>query len=133
MHVVWTKLLMTVGAIDGTSHRICRPEMKPQELHYSGHRHFHCLHTHVVCGVYGTIHYIEIGYAGHLNDAQPFGLMRQLGTELIFSEVLCLFADKIYLNRTPILTSYTASAQATCRKKKLSEIQFFNTKIQKSC
>ena len=49
-----------------------------------------------------------------LNDAQQFGLMRQLETGLIFPEELCLLADKIYPNRTPVLTSYT-SAQLTRR------------------
>ena len=76
MQVVWTKLPMAVAALGGSSHRIYRPEMKPQELYYSGHRHFHCLHTQVDCGAYGTIHYIEIGNAGHLNDAHPFRLMQ---------------------------------------------------------
>ena len=31
---------MTVGAIDGTSHRIYRPEVEPKEQYYSGHQHF---------------------------------------------------------------------------------------------
>ena len=82
-------LTMAVGAKDGTSLRIYRPEVEPQELYYLGHRHFHCLHTQVVSDAYGTIRYIESGYAVHLNDAQPFGLMRQLGTDLIFPEELC--------------------------------------------
>ena len=64
-------------------------EVEPQELYYLGHRHFHCPHTQVVSDAYGTIRYIESGYAVHLNDAQPFGLMRQLGTDLIFPEELC--------------------------------------------
>ena len=77
---VWTKLPMAVGAIYCSSHRIYRPEVEPQKLYYSRHRHFHCLHTQVVCDSYGTIRYTESGlmYAGHLNDAQQFGLMQQL-------------------------------------------------------
>ena len=98
---------MAVGAIDGTSHRIYRPEVEPQELYYLGHRQFHCLHTQVISDVYGTIRYID------LNAAQQFGLTRQLGTDLIFPEELCLLADKIYPNRSPVLTSYTY-AQLTC-------------------
>ena len=88
------------------------PEVESQVLYYSGHRHFHCLNTHVGCDAYDTIRYIESGYAGHLNDAQQFGLMQQLGTDLIFPEELCLLADKIYPNRSPVLTPYT-SAQIT--------------------
>ena len=68
---IWTKLPLAVGAIDGTSHRIYIPEVEPQELYYLGHRHFHCLHTHVWDN---TLHRFE------------FGLMRQLGTYLIFPE-----------------------------------------------
>jgi len=109
---------MAVGAIDGTSHRIYRPEVEPQELYYLGHRHVHCLHTQVVAYAYGAIRYID------LNDAQQFGLMRQLGTDLIFPEELCLLADIIDPNRTPVLTSYTSAQLArkplverrTCRK-----------------
>ena len=97
---------MAVGAIDGTSHRIYRPEVEPQELYYLGHRHFHCLHTQVVSDAYGTIRYIV------LKDAQQFGLMRQLGTDLIFPEELCLLADKIYPNLSPVLTSYTSAQLA---------------------
>ena len=91
---IWTNLSMAVGAIDGTSYRIYRPEVEPQELYYLGHRHFHCIHTQVVSDAYGTIRYID------LNDAQQFGLMRQLGTDLIFPEELCLLADNFYPNRT---------------------------------
>jgi len=90
------------------------PEVESQVLYYSGHRHFHCLNTHVGCDAYGTIRYIESGYAGHLNDAQQFGLMQQLGTDLIFPEELCLLTDKIYPNRSPVLTPYT-SAQITSK------------------
>lgn len=63
MQGIWTKLPMADGAIDGTSH-------EPQDIYYSGHRHFHCLHTQVICDVDGTIRYVESGYPGHLNDAQ---------------------------------------------------------------
>ena len=66
MRETWAKLPSAVGAIDGTFHRIYRPEVEPQELYYSGHRHFHCMHTQVVVDVHGTICYIESGYQGHL-------------------------------------------------------------------
>ena len=46
MRETWAKLPSAdVCAIDGTSHRFYRPEVEPQELYYSGHRHFHCIHT----------------------------------------------------------------------------------------
>ena len=31
------------------------------------------------------IRYVESGRTGHLNDAQAFGLMRRIGTELCFT------------------------------------------------
>jgi hypothetical protein len=37
----WTKFESAVGAIDGTSTEIYRPQIEPQELYFSGHRHFH--------------------------------------------------------------------------------------------
>ena len=80
--------------------------MEPQELYYLGHRYFHCLHTQVVSDAYVTIVYKT------LNDAQQFGLMRQLGTDLIFPEELCLLADKRYPNRTHVLTSYPSAQLA---------------------
>ena len=33
----------------------------------------------------GIIRYVESGLTGHLNDAQTFGLMRRIGTELCFT------------------------------------------------
>ena len=40
----WQKLPFDVGGIDGTSTEIYRS----QENHYSGNRHYHCIHTQVV-------------------------------------------------------------------------------------
>ena len=85
---------MAVGAIDGTSSGYT--DRKWNHRNCLGHRHFHCLHTQVVSDAYGTIRYIV------LKDAQQFGLMRQLGTHLIFPEELCLMAGKLDPNRTPV-------------------------------
>ena len=41
----WEDIPIAVGAIDGMSHEIYRPQIEPQELFYSGHRGYHCLHT----------------------------------------------------------------------------------------
>ena len=43
----------------------------------------------------GIIRYIESGLMGHLNDAQTFGLMRRIGTELCFPKQFVLLGDKI--------------------------------------
>ena len=52
----WTKINVCVGAIDGTSHEIYRPNVNQQQ--YSGHRYFHCLHTQVIVDNTGKIVYI---------------------------------------------------------------------------
>ena len=107
------------------SHRIYRPEVEPQELYYLGHRHFHCLHTQVVSDAYGTIRYIG------LNDAQQFGLLRQLGTDPIFPEELCLLADIIYPNRSPVLTSYRSAQLARRPLEERRTYRKFNYLIRK--
>ena len=66
---------------------------EPQQQFYSGNRSYHCLHTQIVDAT-GIIRYIESGLMGHLNDAQTFGLMRRIGTELCFPEQCVLLGDK---------------------------------------
>ena len=60
----------------------------------------------------GIIRYIESGFMGHLNDAQIFGLMRRIGTELCFPEQCVLLGDKIYPSGNCIMTPYTAAQLA---------------------
>ena len=43
----WRKIPFAVGLIDHTPHRIYRQTVEPQEQYYSGHRHFHAVHTQV--------------------------------------------------------------------------------------
>ena len=108
----WEKLADTVGAIDGTSHEIYRPMNEPQQQFYSGNRSYHCLHTHMVVDAREIIRYIESGFIGHLNDAQTFGLMRRIRTELCFPEQCVLLGDKIDPNVNCIMTPYTAAQLA---------------------
>ena len=44
----WRDMPSVVGMIDPTSHRIYKPMTERESLYYSGHRHFHCVHTQVV-------------------------------------------------------------------------------------
>ena len=60
----------------------------------------------------GIIRYIESGFMGHLNDAQTFGVMRRIGTELCFPEQCVLLGDKIYPNGNYIMTPYTVAQLA---------------------
>ena len=54
------------------------------------------------------IRYIQTGFLGHLNDAQQFALMDQLGTGLEFPDNCNLLGDKIYPNRGNVVTQFTA-------------------------
>ena len=105
----WQKLPLVIGAIDGTSSEIYRPQTEPQEHYFSGHRHYHCIHTQVVINNKGEICFIESGFLGHQNDAQQFMFMRQIGKDvsLQFPDNCFLLGDKIYPNRHPVMTPYT--------------------------
>ena len=60
-------------------------------------------------------------FMGHLNDAQRFGLMRQIRVELEFSNACVLFGDKIYPYGGQIMALYTvprfANKDAAMRRK----------------
>ena len=57
----------------------------------------------------GIIRYVESEFMGYLNDAQSFGLMRMIGTELCFLEQCVLLSDKIYSIGNCIMTPCTAA------------------------
>ena len=57
----------------------------------------------------GIIRYVESEFMGYLNDAQTFGLMRRIGTELRFSEQCVLLGDKVYPIGNCIMTPRTAA------------------------
>lgn len=104
----WDNLFPAVGAIDGTSHEVRRPLNEPQGHYYSGYRKFHAVHTQVIVDNEGIVRHVESGFPGHLNDAQQFNLMTQIGgPQLPFPGDCILLADKIYPNRDPIMTPYT--------------------------
>ena len=116
----WEGLYPAVGAIDGTSHQIFKPMTDPQQLFYSGYRKYHAIHTQIVADTDGNICFISSGFPGHLNDAQQFNLMTQIGgDQLPFPDQCILLADKIYPNRYPLMTPYTA--QQIARRQDLLE------------
>jgi hypothetical protein len=103
----WSQLPFAVGAIDGTSVKINKPQTEPQRLYFSGHRHFHAVHTQVIVDNYGTC-FVECGFLGHLNDAQQYCRLPEIGgPELPFPDECFLLGDKIYPNRHPIVTPFT--------------------------
>ena len=105
----WTKLESAVGVIDSTSTEIYHPKIEPQELNFSGHRHFHAIHMQVVIENAGCICYAEARFLGHQNDAKQFTMIQQIGIygPLHFPEDRALLADKIYPNRHPTFTLFT--------------------------
>jgi hypothetical protein len=88
--------------------------IEPQQHYYSGHRHYHAIHSQVVIDNTGEIRHIECGFLGHQHDAQQFRLMRQIGQDLPFSQNCVLLGDKIYPNGHPVITPFT---QAQIRRK----------------
>ena len=74
----------------------------------------------------GIIGYIESGFMGHLNDAQTFGLMRSIGTELCFPEQ----CDKIYPNGNCIMTPYSAAQLARSAKKLNRNIRYYRICVE---
>ena len=57
----------------------------------------------------GIIRYVESEFMGYLNDAQTFGLMRRIGTQLCFPEHCVLLGDKIYRIGYCIMTPCTVA------------------------
>ena len=101
----WQKLPLAVGAIDGTPSEIYRPQTEPQGHYFSGHRHYHCIHTQVVISNKGAICLIESGFLEHQNDAQQFMCMRQIANDisLLFPDNCFLLGNKICPNRHPVM------------------------------
>lgn len=105
----WPKLPDAVGAIDGTSHHIYRPNVEPQALYYSGHRRTHCIHTVIIIDNEKNLRYVRSGFLGHQNDAAIFNTFPQIGHQLAlqFPQDCLLLGDKIFPNGYPLMTPYT--------------------------
>jgi hypothetical protein len=84
-------------------------QIELQELYFSGHRHFHAIHTQVIIDNAGYICYAEARFLGHQNNAKQFTMMQQIGVNgaLHFLEDCILLADQIYPNRHPTVTLIT--------------------------
>ena len=107
----WNDMPSIVGMIDATSHRIYRPQTERETLYYSGHRHFHCVHTQVITDNEGVLRYVKAGFKGHNNDAVTFRQLPRIGPneELDFPAEAYLLADKIYPSRYPLVTPFSAA------------------------
>ena len=129
----WRDMPLVVGMIDATSHRIYKPKTERETLYYSGHRHFHCVHTQIIVDNNGVLRYIKSGFKGHNNDATTFRQLPFIGPneQLHFPPNNYLLADKIYPSRYPLITLFSAAQilrrplyeRAACRR--------FNGKLSK--
>jgi hypothetical protein len=52
---------------------------KLQEHYYSGHRSYHAIQSQIVTDNTGVMVHVESGFLGHINDAQPYALMTNIG------------------------------------------------------
>jgi hypothetical protein len=55
--------------VESQPHHI-QQQIELQELYFSGHRHFHAIHTQVIIDNAGYICYAEARFLGHQNDAK---------------------------------------------------------------
>ena len=102
----WDMFPGAVAVIDGTCHRIQRPQTEPQQLFYSGHCRYHNFSTQIIMDNQGNIVFIQSGFLGHNNDSGQFQLMANIGTdqELHLPPGLYILADKGYPFTYPLLT-----------------------------
>jgi hypothetical protein len=77
---------------------IYHPQIEPQELYFTGHRHFHAIHTQLVIDNAGYIYYAEVWMLGHQNNAKQFTMMQQICANgpLHFPEECVILAEYIY-------------------------------------
>jgi hypothetical protein len=68
-----------VGAIDGTSVEIYKPQTELQGLYFSGYWRYHAIHVQIIINNCGPIRYKECGFLGHLNDAQQYTHLPTIG------------------------------------------------------
>jgi hypothetical protein len=87
------------------------PSNEPQHLYYSGHRKHHCIHTQIVIASDLRICHVESGFMGHSNDAESFRMMTPIGVGRVLAFLRdCYFlGNSIYLNRYPIVTTFSSA------------------------
>lgn len=106
----WPEFPNTVGSIDTTPHEIYRPITEPQRLFYSGHRHYHCMHTQLVVDNQGHLRFVQAGFLGSTHDARSYRLMVGIGPgrPLHLPNGLNFLADKAYPDGGTLITPVRA-------------------------
>ena len=84
-------------------------QIEPQELYFTGHRHFHAIHTQLIIDNAGYTYYAEERILGHQNNVKQFTMMQQICANgpLCFPEDCVILAEYIYRNRHPTNTLFT--------------------------
>lgn len=115
------KIPFAVGAIGGTK---CIDLVSVYQF-YSGYRYYHSLHTQIVVDNDGVIMYMDSGCLEHMDDAQQYALMLQVGSRSrIFARVK--FVGDIFCpNRYPLDTRFHWSCGTKTRQRTsmMSQIQ----------
>jgi hypothetical protein len=88
---------------------IYHSQIEPQELYFTGHRHFYAIHIQLVIDNAGYIYYDEAWILGHQNNARQFTMMQQICANgpLHIPEECVMLAEYIYRNRYPTTALFT--------------------------
>ena len=108
----WEMFPGAVAVIDGTRHRIQRPQTEPQQSFYCGHTRCHNFSTQIVMNNQGNIVFIQSGFIGHNNDSGQLQLMPSIGVggKLHLPPSLYILADKGYPCVYPLITPWRCVA-----------------------
>lgn len=104
----WESFPNAVGCIDGTPHRIYRPQIEPQRDFYSGHHHYHLLSTQIITDNENNIRFLQTGFIGSMVDAMTYRLMTPVGPgqALDLPPGAILLADQGYPDIEPLVTPF---------------------------
>ena len=75
----WQMFPGAVAVIDGTRHRIQRPQIEPQQNFYSEHTRYHNFSTQIIMDNQRNIVFIQSGFLGHNNDSAQLHLIPSIG------------------------------------------------------
>ena len=129
MRRAWPMFPNAVGCIDGTPHKIYRPEQEPQREFYSGHRHFHLMSTQIITDNENNIRFLQAGFVGSMVDSTTYRLMTPVGPgkALDLPPGVVLLADQGYSDTDPLLTPFRQQQIRAMRPMQRQRAREFNT------
>ena len=128
----WEMFPGDVAVIDGTRHRIQRPQTEPQQQFYSGHCGYHNFSTQIIMDNRGNIVFIQSGFLGHNNDSAQLQMMPRIGNgeELHLPAGLYILADKGYPCEYPILTPWRAGDVRDDQRRNLFNLELRRVRVR---